>query len=303
MARIEAVSRRHRRGRHEARGRPRRRRRAGDPARPVPGLRRRRQPRPDPARVRAPAAARRDPGPGARARDDLPAGLGLRDGPRRPLGRRLHPQAAPEAREALARLELHPHPLRGRLPLRPGAGRHRRGAAAPRSAAESRRRIRAVFTGRSQRASPRDNRPPRPRAAMLGGAWRSEPGNSSQLAAGRLEIRPEEHAALVDGRPLSLTMRELQLLVTLASHPQRIMTREELFTEVWGSRAAARGPLGRRLRQPPARQARRGAAGHAADPHPQRHRLPLLARRLRSARSGAGSRRFYIFFTSPLQRR
>ena len=54
-------------------------------------------------------------------------------------------------------------------------------------------------------------------------------------AAGRLEIRPEEHAALVDGRPLSLTMRELQLLVTLASHPQRIMTREELFAAVWGS--------------------------------------------------------------------
>ena len=60
--------------------------------------------------------------------------------------------------------------------------------------------------------------------------------SSSHLAAGRLQIRPAEHAALVDGRPLSLTMRELQLLVTLAAHPQRIMTREELFTEVWGSR-------------------------------------------------------------------
>jgi DNA-binding response OmpR family regulator len=61
-------------------------------------------------------------------------------------------------------------------------------------------------------------------------------GASSGLsAAGRLEIRPDEHAALVDGRPLSLTMRELQLLTTLASHPQRIMTREELFGEVWGS--------------------------------------------------------------------
>ena len=59
--------------------------------------------------------------------------------------------------------------------------------------------------------------------------------NTPQLAAGRLEIRPHEHAALVDGRPLSLTMRELQLLVTLAAHPQRIMTREELFTEVWGT--------------------------------------------------------------------
>ncbi len=60
-------------------------------------------------------------------------------------------------------------------------------------------------------------------------------GHPPQQLDGRLEIRPDEHAALVDGRPLSLTMRELQLLVTLASHPQRIMTREELFTEVWGS--------------------------------------------------------------------
>jgi DNA-binding response OmpR family regulator len=59
--------------------------------------------------------------------------------------------------------------------------------------------------------------------------------HSPQQLDGRLQIRPEEHAALVDGRPLSLTMRELQLLVTLAAHPQRIMTREELFTEVWGS--------------------------------------------------------------------
>ena len=41
-----------------------------------------------------------------------------------------------------------------------------------------------------------------------------------------LEIRPDEHAALVDGRPLSLTVRELELLSTLAAHPQRIMTRD-----------------------------------------------------------------------------
>jgi DNA-binding response OmpR family regulator len=53
---------------------------------------------------------------------------------------------------------------------------------------------------------------------------------------GQLEIRPEEHAALVDGRPLCLTARELQLLATLAEHPQRIMTREELFAAVWGGR-------------------------------------------------------------------
>jgi DNA-binding response OmpR family regulator len=62
-----------------------------------------------------------------------------------------------------------------------------------------------------------------------------ENGQSAEYAAGRLEIRPDLHAALVDGRPLSLTMRELQLLVTLAAHPQRIMTREELYAEVWGT--------------------------------------------------------------------
>jgi len=49
-----------------------------------------------------------------------------------------------------------------------------------------------------------------------------------------LEVRPEEHAVLVDGQPLSLTVRELQLLATLAAHPQRIMTREELYSEAWG---------------------------------------------------------------------
>lgn len=49
-----------------------------------------------------------------------------------------------------------------------------------------------------------------------------------------LEIRPEDHTALVDGRPLSLTLRELELLVALAANPQRIMTREELYAAVWG---------------------------------------------------------------------
>lgn len=63
-----------------------------------------------------------------------------------------------------------------------------------------------------------------------------ETADPTEALEGRLEIRPEQHAALVDGRPLSLTRRELQLLTTLASHPQRIMTREELYAEVWGGR-------------------------------------------------------------------
>jgi DNA-binding response OmpR family regulator len=61
-------------------------------------------------------------------------------------------------------------------------------------------------------------------------------GSSPVHGVERLEIRPDQHAALVDGRPLSLTMREVQLLIALAAHPQRIMSRDELHAEVWGGK-------------------------------------------------------------------
>jgi DNA-binding response OmpR family regulator len=52
--------------------------------------------------------------------------------------------------------------------------------------------------------------------------------------AGRLEIRPAEHAAFADGQPLPLTVRELALLSELARNSERILTREQLFEAVWG---------------------------------------------------------------------
>jgi DNA-binding response OmpR family regulator len=61
-----------------------------------------------------------------------------------------------------------------------------------------------------------------------------DPDRSQRYRAGRLEIRPDEHAALVDGRPLSLTVRELQLLTELAFNAERILSREELYQAVWG---------------------------------------------------------------------
>ena len=80
-----------------------------------------RAPRPHPPRVRAARDPRRLGGHRHRARGDLPAGLGLRDGSRRPLGRRLRPQASLEDPAPLAGLVLHPHALRDRLPVRAGA--------------------------------------------------------------------------------------------------------------------------------------------------------------------------------------
>jgi two-component system alkaline phosphatase synthesis response regulator PhoP len=54
------------------------------------------------------------------------------------------------------------------------------------------------------------------------------------LTEGRLEIRPAEHTVLLDGVPLVLTVRELALLSELASHRDRVLTREELYRAVWG---------------------------------------------------------------------
>jgi DNA-binding response OmpR family regulator len=59
-------------------------------------------------------------------------------------------------------------------------------------------------------------------------------GDQTPVYAGRLEIRPADHAALVDGRPLILTVRELQLLTELAHNAERVMTREDLYSRVWG---------------------------------------------------------------------
>ncbi len=58
--------------------------------------------------------------------------------------------------------------------------------------------------------------------------------DGAPVYAGRLEIRPAEHSALVDGRPLTLTVRELQLLTKLAQNAERVLTREELFSQIWG---------------------------------------------------------------------
>ena len=53
------------------------------------------------------------------------------------------------------------------------------------------------------------------------------------MVVGELEIRPTEYMALAGGRPLPLTVRELDLLTALAERCDRIVSREELYTAVW----------------------------------------------------------------------
>jgi DNA-binding response OmpR family regulator len=57
--------------------------------------------------------------------------------------------------------------------------------------------------------------------------------SSEVLCAGPLEVRPAERVALADGRLLTLTVRELQLLTALARRPDRVVSRSELHASVW----------------------------------------------------------------------
>jgi DNA-binding response OmpR family regulator len=58
--------------------------------------------------------------------------------------------------------------------------------------------------------------------------------NGDTLYAGELEIRPSEGLALATGQVLTLSVREFGLLVAMAGRIGAIMTREELYSAVWG---------------------------------------------------------------------
>jgi DNA-binding response OmpR family regulator len=59
------------------------------------------------------------------------------------------------------------------------------------------------------------------------------------LRAGPLEVRPDESLVLAGGRALNLSVREYGVLITLAGQAERIVSRGDLFTAVWGSELRA----------------------------------------------------------------
>ena len=56
------------------------------------------------------------------------------------------------------------------------------------------------------------------------------------LRTEELEIRPAEFSASACGQRLDLTGRELELLTALVQREGRIVSREELYGNVWGER-------------------------------------------------------------------
>ena len=66
---------------------------------------------------------------------------------------------------------------------------------------------------------------------------RAEPRPAAEhvpLTLGDVRIDPARREVEVDGRPISLRLKEFDLLVTLAEHRGLVMSRQQLLSQVWG---------------------------------------------------------------------
>ena len=57
----------------------------------------------------------------------------------------------------------------------------------------------------------------------------------ARLSLGPLSLATESHTVSVDGRPVTLTLKEFELLRTLLARPGVVFTRDRLLSEVWGT--------------------------------------------------------------------
>ncbi len=62
-----------------------------------------------------------------------------------------------------------------------------------------------------------------------------EPQAGSVLRRGALQLDAERHRCTVDGSPVELTAKEFRLLEVLMSRPGRVLSRQRLLDDVWGT--------------------------------------------------------------------
>jgi DNA-binding response OmpR family regulator len=65
-------------------------------------------------------------------------------------------------------------------------------------------------------------------------------GRQEVLVLANLEIRPAEFQLLANGKRVGLTVREFQTFLVLAERPDRVVTRPEIYSLVWGGQMTYR---------------------------------------------------------------
>jgi DNA-binding response OmpR family regulator len=56
-----------------------------------------------------------------------------------------------------------------------------------------------------------------------------------RISVGDLEIDPQAHTVLSAGSPVNLSPREFDLLLLLATQPEKVVSTEDLLAQVWGA--------------------------------------------------------------------
>ena len=64
---------------------------------------------------------------------------------------------------------------------------------------------------------------------------RAKPQSSPEkYTAGEIELHPDRHQVLVEGKEVTLTHKEFELLSVLIQQPGIVFTREKLLNQIWG---------------------------------------------------------------------
>ncbi len=63
----------------------------------------------------------------------------------------------------------------------------------------------------------------------------TQPSQSPLLRSGEIELNLATHTVTLRGEPVALRQKEYDILVLLMSNADRVVTRNELFDEVWGT--------------------------------------------------------------------
>lgn len=58
------------------------------------------------------------------------------------------------------------------------------------------------------------------------------------FTVGKLQVDTSQHEVTLDGKPVSLTLKEFQILHQLIQRPNRVFSRDELLNLVWGEKIA-----------------------------------------------------------------
>jgi DNA-binding response OmpR family regulator len=70
--------------------------------------------------------------------------------------------------------------------------------------------------------------------AALRMAQAAQPAEIEVLRAGVIELEPATHAVRVEGRPVELKPREVELLRFFMARPERVLSRDQILASVWG---------------------------------------------------------------------